>query len=426
MYNKQRLSNGLRILFAPLKETNAVTVLMMTKVGSRYEAPDINGVSHFLEHMMFKGTDKRPTALDVSKELDGVGADFNAFTGKDYTGYYIKLSREHLTLALDIISDMLLHSKFSETEINKERKVITEEINMYFDNPIMLVDDVFEELMFGKKHPLGQMISGPKSVIAALQRKTIVGYFKRHYFPRNMVLCVSGKFNKAQALSQIQQMFAGVNKRLPTTQFARFQHYQQKPQVRLLNRKTEQVQIALGFPGLPYLHKDLPALGLLTVILGGNMSSRLFTRVREQEGLAYAIHASRSAYQDTGAFVVQAGVDKTRVFPALEHILAELRDVKERGVRDEELAQAKEFLKGKLVLDLEDSEEIANFLTKQELLTGAIETPAQRLRKLEKVRKADIQRVARNIFHHQNLNLALIGPHRETAEFSAFLAKHLV
>ncbi len=423
MFTRHKLSNGLHVLFAPLRETKAITVLMMTKVGSRYETAANNGVSHFLEHMMFKGTEKRPTARDVSKELDGVGADFNAFTGKDYTGYYIKLAHEHIDLALDIIADMLWHSKFSPEEIDKERKVIMEEINMYYDNPIMLVEDLFEERMFGKQHPLGRLISGPKSVISTMRRSAILRYFHRHYFPSNMVLCVAGRFPEGRTLRVVKDLFGSVNHRRPPTVFRPFREYQTRPQVELLHRETEQVQLALGFPGLPYGHSDLAALGVLAVILGGNMSSRLFTRIREQEGLAYAIHASRNAYEDTGTFIVRAGLDKTRLLPAIEHIIRELRDVRKNGVTEQEVQQAKEFVRGKLVLDLEDSEEIANFYTKQALLIGTIQTPAQRLAQVERVQVTDVQRVAQALFVKKKLTLALIGPFRDASVFTRFLAK---
>lgn len=412
MYTTKKLSNGLRVIFAPLHDTDAVTVLAMTKVGSRYETARNNGVSHFLEHMMFKGTEKRPTARDVSKELDGVGASFNAFTSKDYTGYYIKLGGDHLALAMDIVADMLWHSKFLTEEIDRERHVITEEINMYEDNPIMHVEEKFEESLFGATHPLGRLISGPKSNIARMARKDIVGYFQSHYFPANMVLCVAGKFPAASTLREIQSLFGGRGVRRRAPGFTPFHVTQRQPRLALLTRDTEQVQVALGFPALPYLHKDVPALTLLAVILGGNMSSRLFTRVREQEGLAYSIHASRSSFTDTGAFVVQAGLDKTRLLPALKLIVQELRSAADHGVTDDELAHAKEFIRGKLTIELEDSESLANFLASQQLLTGTIKTPEQKFAELACVRKPDLQRVARTVFCPERLTTAIIGPVR--------------
>lgn len=422
MYHKQRLSNGLRVILSPLKDTSAVTVLALTNVGSRYETGRINGISHFLEHMMFKGTDKRPTSLDVSKELDGVGASFNAFTGKDYTGYYIKLSHEHLNLALDIIADMLWHSKFLQTEIERERHVIMEEINMYLDNPIMLLEDIFEERLFGKRHPLGRVIAGPKSVIAKINRADIVRYFTEHYFPANMVLCVAGKFRHDTALRQIRSMLGNVSHQRPATRYERFTKKHLPAQVRLLYRDTEQVQMGLGCLGLPYGHKDIPALNLLSIILGGNMSSRLFVRVREREGLAYSVHAGRNIYHDTGVFMVSAGVAKQRALPALTVILEELRTIAKSGVTAHEVESAREFIRGKMTIDLEDSEEIANFLAKQELLTGIIRTPDQRYAELQKVRAEDVRRLAARLFR-QRMTLALIGPYRDERPFRALLTR---
>lgn len=422
-YKKQLMPNGLRVLTAPRADTGAVTVLAMTNVGSRYETARNNGVSHFLEHMMFKGTEKRPTSRDVTKELDSVGAEFNAFTGKDYTGYYVKLGAEHIDRALDIIADMLWHSKFLLDEINRERTVVMEEINMYMDNPVMLIEDIFEERVFGPKHPLGRHISGPKAVIKKLSREDIVHYFERHYFPTNMVLTVAGKFNEASTLKAVEKLFGTTARgKKPATPVS-FKQYQAKPQVTLVTRKTEQVQLGMGYPALPYLHKDLPALGLLAIILGGNMSSRLFVRVREKEGLAYSVHASRSSYTDTGAFYIQAGVDRQRTQHAVTVILEELARVKRDGVTTEELAHAKDYIRGKLTISLEDSEEIASYIARQELLTGIIKTPQQYLAEFRRVKRSDIQRVARAIFKPSKLNLAVIGPFKNAKEFQQLLER---
>lgn len=422
-YTKKVLSNGLRVLLTPLEQTQAVTVLMLTKVGSRYETQSINGVSHFLEHMMFKGTEKRPTARDVSKELDRVGADYNAFTSKDSTGYYVKLASEHGGLAIDIIADMLWNSKFADDEIAKERNVIIEEINMYHDNPMMLLEDVFEELVFGQNHPLGWHIAGPKPVIAGMQRAAIVDYFHRHYFPRNMVLSIAGKFDPTQTMRRVKDSFGRVTHARRPSPFRPFRTAQLEPRVTVHFRATEQVQLGLGFPALPYDHKDQPALSVLAVILGGNMSSRLFTRVREQEGLCYHISASRSPYQDTGTFFIRSGLDKGRIEPALTLILRVLRELLKDGVTEEEVAHGKEFLRGKLTLGLEDSEEIADFFAKQELLAKRVQSPTERLAAIKKVTAKDVMRVARSIFQPPKTNLALIGPFQDEKPFLAIIRR---
>ncbi|MBI3956874.1 MAG: insulinase family protein [Candidatus Kerfeldbacteria bacterium] len=415
--NKRILSNGLRVLLTPLEQTQAVTVLLLTKVGSRYETARINGVSHFLEHMMFKGTERRPTARDVSKELDRVGADYNAFTSKDTTGYYVKLASEHLDLALDIIADMLWHSKFAADEISRERNVIIEEINMYHDNPMMLLEDLFEELVFGSGHPLGRHISGPKEVIATMERDTIVSYFRRHYFPKNMVLSIAGNIKGAATLDGVRTHFGRVSHARTAARFKPFRLPQRAPRITLHHRETEQVQLGLGFPALSYDDPNQAALAVLAVILGGNMSSRLFTRVREQQGLCYHISASRNPYQDTGTLLIRSGLDKDRIEPALKLILKVVRELLETGVTDEEVAHGKEFLRGKFTLGLEDSEEIADYFAKQELLVKKPLTPAERLAAIARVRPADVMRIARAVLQPERTNLALIGPFKNATPF---------
>jgi predicted Zn-dependent peptidase len=418
---QRTLSNGLRLLLTPLAQTQAVTVLLLTKVGSRYEAAPISGVSHFLEHMMFKGTEKRPTAQDVSRELDRVGADYNAFTAKDSTGYYVKLSSDHFELALDIVSDMLWRSRFLEEEVARERNVIIEEINMYYDNPMMLLEDVFEELVFGKDHPLGRHIAGAKDTVRSITRSAVVGYFRRHYFPRNMVLSIAGHFPARTAPPLVGKYFGH---RMPAKRrdaFPAFRAVQRSPRLSIMFRETEQVQLGLGFPALPYDHADQPALSVLTVILGGNMSSRLFSRVREREGLCYHISASRSPYEDTGTLFIRSGLDKGRLQPALTLILRILREIRDDGVTKEEVENAKEFLRGKLTLSLEDSETIADFFAKQKLLMKRMRSPAQRLAAIQRVSRADVLRVARNILMPARTNCSLIGPFRDSRPFASEL-----
>lgn len=423
LYTKTRLPNGMRVILAPLSETQAVTVLVMTKVGSRYETATTSGVSHFLEHMMFKGTEKRPTAKEVTRELDRVGAEFNAFTSKDTTGYYIKLEHKNFGLALDIIADMLWHSKFLQEEIDRERGVIIEEINMYEDNPMMIVEDLLEELMYGATHPLGRLIAGTRQTITNMKRSAIVDYFTEHYVPRNMAICIAGNV-PATAKKQVAKLFGvnNVRRKLPPPHKP-FHLRQSQPRVLVQYRETEQVQLGMGFAGLGYEHKDVPALSLLSIILGGNMSSRLFTSVREREGLAYFINASASSYQDTGSFVIRSGLDKTRIVPAVRLIVSELETVRMNGVSEEELTHAKDFLRGRLTLKLEDSEQIADFLIRQEVLLGEIKTPIERLAAINKVTREDIARVARNVIRPKHVNLVLLGPFKSAAPFQSVLRK---
>jgi len=420
MFKKFKLKNGLRIIVAPLHETEAVTVLVLVKVGSRYEIKRINGVSHFVEHLMFKGTKKRPTTLDISKELDGVGADYNAFTAKDYTGYYIKANHEKIELALDILSDILYNSKFEDQEIARERGVIIEEINMYEDNPMMYMEDFFEQTVYGD-NSLGWQISGPKQVIQKISRKNIFDYYKKYYQPANMLVAVSGKVDKT-VTNLIKKYFeAGEPSGSGKLLYKKIIFKQKKPQVKIKHKQTEQVQLALGFPAYSYFDEKLYPLYLLSVILGGNMSSRLFISIREKKGLCYFIRSAVNVYQDTGNLMIQAGLDKTRIKEAIKEILGELQKVKKGGVTANELRKAKDFIKGKLILDLESSDHVASWLAKQELLKEKILTPSDQIKRLEKVTLQQVKGVANEIVKNKKINLSLIGPYKKVDDFRRLL-----
>ncbi len=420
MYQKNTLKNGLTLITASLKETKAVTVLVLLGIGSRYETKNINGASHFIEHLIFKGTKRRPTSLDLTKELDSVGAEYNAFTAKDQTGYYIKIAADKIELAFDLLSDMLFDSLFDSKEIEKERRVITEEINMYQDNPLIYIEALFEQTVF-PHHPLGWLISGPKKVIRSISRGQILAYKNKFYHPSNMVVTVAGNFDKAKVLTLAEKYFSENAKKVSKSKFKKVRINQTKPQASLLFKATQQAQLCLGFPGYSISDKNIFTLYLLVVILGGNMSSRLFTVIREQYGLAYYIKAGISTYQDNGTLVIQAGLDKKRIKRALELILQELQRIKIEGVTAKELQSAKEFLKGKLVLELEDSENVADWYGKQELLLRKIYTPEQRIKKVFSVTANQIKKVAQQVIKQQKLNLALIGPFKNRKYFFKIL-----
>ncbi len=420
MYQRLKLKNGLQLILSPLKETKAVTILAMFPVGSRYEAKSTNGVSHFIEHLMFKGTKKRPTSLDITRELDSVGAEFNAFTSKDHTGYHIKISADEVELAFDILSDMLFNSVFDSAEIDKERGVIIEEINMYEDNPLMYIDSIFEQTVFSN-HPLGWLISGPRQVIKDVSREDILKYKNQFYQPHNMVLTVAGNFDKTKVLNLTKKYFNQKSDQATKTNFAEFAAKQAAPRQSILFKDTEQVQVCLGFPAYSLADKEFFPITLMSVILGGNMSSRLFTSIREEHGLAYYVKAAPTFYQDTGAFVVQAGLRKEKVYDGIKLILAELKKFRDKGFTSKELKSAKEFLKGKLVLELEDSESVAEWYGKQQLLLGEIFTPEQRLKKILSVSAAEIKKVAASVIAQPKINLALIGPFKSESEFKNLL-----
>ncbi len=419
-YSKTTLTNGLTVVTAPLAGTQAVTVQVMLPVGSRYETKDVNGVSHFIEHLLFKGTAKRPTSIDITKELDAVGAQFNAFTSKEYTGYYIKVAAEKIELAFDILSDMIFNSVFDAKEIDKERGVIVEEINMYNDNPLMSLDNLFEETMF-PNHELGWLISGPAKVIKTISREKILDYKQRHYRPEAMVLSVAGNASNVLVNKLAKKYFGVSSKKTKKSNYSRFSVSQQTPQVAVQYKDTAQVQMGLGFPAYALGDKRNFALGQLGIILGGNMSSRLFSVVREEHGLAYYIRCDASPYQDIGVFMVQAGLDRNRVDQAITLILQELKKVADNGVTKQELQDAKEFTRGSMVLAMEDSEFISDWFAKQQMLHKKVETPLERLNYVMKVTPAQVQRAAQDVFKQSRLNLALIGPFKDVKPFKKLL-----
>lgn len=404
---KQTLKNGLRLITAQTPWTKAVTLLVIAKVGSRYEHHETNGISHFIEHLMFKGTKKRPTTLHISRELDRVGAEYNAFTAKDHTGYYIKVAKEHLPLAADILFDMLQNSLFKEEEVERERKVILEEIKMYYENPLMHIGDLFEQSLYAN-HSLGWDIAGDAKTMANIGRKDIISFFKSYYGPANVTVTVAGDLDKKDhtLIEKYAKQFHGKKELAPV--FDKFTWHAGVGAI-LDTRPVEQVQVELGFPAYEYAHKMIPALHVLNVILGGNMSSRLFISVRERRGLAYSVRSDASSYEDTGSFAVHAGLDSKRLDEALKVIVQELKKIR-KGVTKKELADAKEFIKGKITLSFEDTLEIAGWYGRQEVLTGKTMTPEEKLKEIKAVTLAQIQNVARDIIKPENMRCALIGP----------------
>lgn len=418
MIKKTKLKNGTKVLLVPMDSTKAVTLLVLFPVGSRNEHAKINGSSHYIEHMMFKGTKKRPTTLDISRELDGVGAEYNAFTGKDHTGYYIKTSSEHADLAADMLSDMLFNSKFEEVEMERERKVIIEEIHMYEDNPMMFVEELMEQLLF-EGNSLGWRISGTREDMETMKREEVMVHQRLHYRPGNMLVVAAGSLPK-NMLKVLENKFGSIKE--PKTElpkpFPKFVLDEKKfiaPKLKLQFKETEQIQLSVGFPAFGLEDKRMPALQLLGAILGGTMSSRLFVEVREKRGLCYFVKAGTNPYQDIGAFVIQSGLTKGRIEEAITVIMGELSKVKKSGVTEEELNRAKENIRGKIILALEGSDEQADFYGKQELFRNKFLTPEEKLALFDKVKLADIQKIAKEIFQTGRVRAAMIGPLKDEA-----------
>ncbi len=418
MVKKTKLKNGTKVLLVPMDSTKAVTLLVLFPVGSRHEHPKINGSSHYIEHMMFKGTKKRPTTLDISRELDSVGAEYNAFTGKDHTGYYIKTTSEHADLAVDMLSDMLFNSKFEQEEMERERKVIIEEIHMYEDNPMMFVEELMEQLLFSG-NSLGWRISGTREDMEKMKREEVMEHHDLHYRPSKMLVVMAGHLPQ-NALGLLEKKFGAVRepkKYLPQS-FQKFVLDTKKfnsPKLKLQFKETEQIQLSIGFPAYKLEDPRLPALQLLGIILGGTMSSRLFVEVRERRGLCYFVKAGVSPYQDIGAFTIQSGLTRDRIEESIKVIMAELAKATKSGVTEEELTRAKENLRGKIFLALEGSDEQADFYGKQELFKKKILTPEEKLALFDKVKRADIQKIAKDIFRTERIRAAMIGPRSDEA-----------
>jgi len=414
------LKNGLRLITVPMKSVESMTVMIGVGAGSRYETKGTNGLSHFLEHMLFKGTKKRPTTLDISSTLDSIGAEFSGGTEKEWTIYYVKANTAHQNLAFDILADMVLNSKLEEEEIERERGVIIEELNMYEDTPIQKISEVFESLLYSPT-PLSWYVGGLKENIRAIKRDDFLEYQKRLYFASNMVIVKTGKVDEKEALSLTEKYFG----KLKFQEKEKFQpaiYLKQKaPRVRLRSKKTNQSHFCLGFRGYPNSHPDHYVLSVLAIILGGSMSSRMFIQVRERRGLAYYIQTSKDFYLDTGYLVTQAGVDVNKIDEAIKVILNEYWQIVEKKVDLKELNKAKEFLKGRLILALEHSDAVAEKYALQALLEKKIKDPQEIIETVDKITSEDIQRVAKDIFAPEKLNLAIIGPYNDEERFLKLL-----
>lgn len=418
-YKKTILPNKLRVLTIPMRNTQTVTVVIMVGVGSRYETEKQAGLSHFLEHMFFKGTQKRPTFHDIAAELDAIGGEFNAFTGKDKTGYYAKVAAKHSHVALDVISDIFLNSKFEAGEIEKEKGTIIQEINMYEDTPRAQIGDVFENLLY-KGSPLGRETIGNKKTVQNFKRSDFLNYKKSHYVASDTVVCVAGNFSEKKMLAEIKKIFAFLERgKKPDSK--KVKENQLCPQAFIKNKKTDQTHLILGSRAYHQNHPDRFALGLMAVILGGNTSSRLFVEIREKRGLAYGVHTGIEAYQDCGYLATQTGVDHGKLEETIKIILGEYKKMTMTKVSKKELKKAKEYVKGISVMNFESSDEVAMNYVEQESRKGKIMTLPEIFKRIDKVTEADILRVAKDIFVNKKLNLAVIGPHKNPQNLKKIL-----
>ena len=420
-FEKKTFKNGLRTIVAPMKDTQAMTLWVLFGTGSKYETKRLNGISHFLEHLFFKGTKSRPKAGQVNRELDRLGAQSNAFTSKEFTGYYVKAASKHFDVALDIVSDILIEPLFKKEEIEKERGVILQEISMYEDDPRRQSFDLFEELVYGDQ-PAGWDTAGYPDTVKNITRDDIVHYKNSHYLTSNAVVTVAGNVDPASAFRKIEKAFS----RMPQgnkIEKAKVIESQSRPQARFKKKAVDQTHLRLGVRGYNMFDERRYAMTVLQTILGGNWSSRLWNELREKRGLTYYVRAFQENYTDSGYLMAAAGVPHEKLEEAAKKMVDVFRDVRLKGVSDAEIKFAKEYIRGSMALAFESTDEIATFLSSQEIFYNKIMTPEEVLEKIEKTKKAEINKIAKDIFKPEKANLAAISPGDNAKAFEKILAK---
>lgn len=418
-YNKTVLKNGLRLITVPMKNNPTVTVLVLVEAGSKYETKKKNGISHFLEHMCFKGTVKRPNNFDICTELDNLGAHYNAFTGQEFTGYYAKVEHKYLPKALDVVSDMFLNPIFDEKEMEKEKGVIIEEINMYEDLPQRKVEEVFEELLYGDQ-PAGWSIAGSKDNIRKMKREDFVEYRNNFYVPAATTVVIAGNFNEQKTIADVADIFGHLKKIKKGVKLVTLEK-QNRPAIKIFKKDTDQAHLILGVRTFPTYDKRNSVLEVIQGILGGGLSSRLFKKLRDEMGICYYVRANKNTTTDCGTLTVSAGVNVSRVGEAIQAILGELRRLKAELISPEELNKVKQHLIGSMALGLESSDSLAEFFGGQEILNKPLNTADEIRQKIEKVTAADIMKLAQEIFTNRALNLAIVGKFENKAEFDNLL-----
>jgi len=407
LYQKTTLDNGLRVITTTMPHTRSVSVCFFIGVGSRYETDAEAGVSHFIEHLCFKGTPKRPTSREISEAIEGVGGILNGGTDKELTIYWCKVAQPHFPLALDVLTDILLHSRFDPQDIERERQVIIEEINMIKDSPSQQVNLLIDDLLW-PGHPLGRDIAGSKESVAAITRDMMLDYQASQYLPDNTVVTIAGNMKHQEAVTAVSQALANWTNREPRPGYSAYTE-QPNPRLQIEKRDTEQAHLCLALPGLNLFHPRRYNLDLLNAILGAGMSSRLFTEIRDKLGLAYSIHSYAEYLLDSGAVIIYAGVEPKNLPLAIKAILKELSRLKEK-VPEAEISKSKELIKGRLLLSMEDTHHIANWLGGQEILTGRILTVDQVVSIIDAITADELKELAQELLVGSQLRLAVVGP----------------
>jgi predicted Zn-dependent peptidase len=420
VFERRTLGNGLRVLAAPLDHAQSVACFIMLAAGSRYERAENRGIAHFAEHMFFKGTERRPTSRDLTTIVDGIGGEFNAFTSKEYTGYYVRCAAADRDTALDVLLDMLRHSKFDPEEIEREKGVILEEMNMYVDTPRDHIGTVYETLIFGD-NPLGWETLGTKETIRGAKRETFLDYIDEWYTPERMVVGVSGKVGEGLD-AMLEELLGDMSPNGERRPAAAEPHRDAGPHVGVHEKQADQAHLILGVPSYPVEHPDRYVLQLLSTVLGGSMSSRLFTEVRERRGLAYYVHGLNHSYTDAGTLYAQAGVDLNRIDEAIAVIVEQFELMASEPVPADELEKARSLAKGRFVLQTESPQGVIMFGLRREVLEGKALEPEEMLAALDTVTVEDVQRVAQDLISRDRVHLAVIGPFNDEDRFREALS----
>ncbi|MDQ2933269.1 MAG: insulinase family protein [bacterium] len=417
-FNKTIIKNGLRVITIPMTDNPSVTVLVMVETGSKYETKPLNGISHFLEHMVFKGTPRRPKASDISRELDSIGAHYNAFTGHEYTGYYAKAATRHLDTILDIVSDMYMNPLFETPEIEKEKGVIVEEIRMYNDMPQFRARQTFAELLYGDQ-PAGWDIAGTEENVKSFTRENFIDYRNNHYVSSATTVIVSGSFDEVDCISKIEKAYEKMISGEKKGKVGVIED-QKSPQVKTFFKETDQTHLVLGVRSFAILDKRMAVMHVLSTILGKGMSSRLFSRMRDELGVCYYIKTDNDSSTDHGVFTISAGVDNSRVEEALKEILVQCKKLKAEAASEAELQKAKDYISGTTLLELETSESRAEFAGFQEIMKKKVETPVEMIEKINAVTSADVQKLAQELFIDEALNMAIVGKFKDGSSFMPY------
>jgi len=412
--------NGVKLIYKKFPEFHSLAVGVFIKTGSRYENPEFAGISHFIEHLLFKGTKNR-SCNEIKEAIEGVGGSFNGFTATEGTCYWIKILDKYIELSFDVLSDMIKNPLLKEEDIEKERNVIIEEINMYRDIPARYVHELFDNLIF-ENHPLGMPISGTPETLSKIKRENIIDYLNSKYTSKNIVVSVAGKFEEKKLKKVFDKFFSNIEKK-EENKFEKWEKIQKGPKVKLMLKETEQTHISFG--GFAYSFEDEKRfpLSVLNVILGGNMSSRLFNKIREELGLAYEIRSFLRQYQDTGIFNISAGISPENLEKSMTEIIKVLKEIKEKGIKEDEFERAKRFLISQFLMGLEDNLEYMLWIGEQRLLKKKMEKIKDIVKKVEKVKRREVEEVAQDLFKKENFYLAVISSKGEEGKLKDIISE---